>query len=434
MKKILISIVLVFISLSLVGCFRLQKKQGKYVFNENYVAVQKDNKWGYYDISGKKVIDFIYDDAYPFVDGVAVVRETDKYYLINTKGNKIIDDGYDFLEMDPEAKAVWYKENDLYGLLNTKGKKITNPIYEKYNRFYIDLAIVKVDGKYGFINRNGRFIIKPFYDEVQNFSFGLALVKKNGYIGVINKQEDTVIDFKYNDGVPLNSSGVLYLIKNNKYYVFNKSGKIILSNLEYCDVSNYYILAKVNKNFYLYDFNGVKIEGFVIEDEQNSSVNKRASLYKNYIIYEKYNDNNQDKIDLDVEVLDRQMKLQMDFSTTFSDDNFEYKLLTHNHMMFFVIFQNQGFTLKGLGLIDGDYHDHIFHDYYNGLFVVSKKGSGTGVFDVYGNIIFPYEHDQISIYQDTIVVCDNNKYSFYNYNGEKLFDDQFDNYRFVNFG
>ncbi len=58
-------------------------------FTEGLAAVKKDGKWGYIDMDGEVVIDFIYDDAGVFSEGYAVVgtRSVSEYdYDISTYG------------------------------------------------------------------------------------------------------------------------------------------------------------------------------------------------------------------------------------------------------------------------------------------------------------------------------------------------------------
>jgi hypothetical protein len=48
-----------------------------------------DQKYGYLDTKGEVVIDFIYDDAYDFEDGIAEVERNGREFSINTKGEEV---------------------------------------------------------------------------------------------------------------------------------------------------------------------------------------------------------------------------------------------------------------------------------------------------------------------------------------------------------
>ena len=61
--------------------------------------VRKEKKWGYVDKTGKQVIDFKFENAEPFSEGLAAVKfhhtfGDDKWGYIDKTGKKVIDDDY----------------------------------------------------------------------------------------------------------------------------------------------------------------------------------------------------------------------------------------------------------------------------------------------------------------------------------------------------
>jgi hypothetical protein len=80
-------------------------------------------KYGYTDTIGKLVINADYDEARPFVDGLALVRV----------GNK-------------------------YGYIDKSGKAVINPQFDEAESFQEELAHVAVGNKRGYINTSGQFI------------------------------------------------------------------------------------------------------------------------------------------------------------------------------------------------------------------------------------------------------------------------------------
>ncbi|MCK7488200.1 MAG: WG repeat-containing protein [Bacillus subtilis] len=92
--------------------------------------MQKDGRFGYINEKGKKVIEFYYDQAYAFQDGVALVKVGTKWNLIDKKGDKVFEDDYAYLERDPETDLIWFVENDKLGLMNKNGKVLAEPIYD----------------------------------------------------------------------------------------------------------------------------------------------------------------------------------------------------------------------------------------------------------------------------------------------------------------
>lgn len=56
---------------------------------EGYVVARKGNKFGYYSTSGQKMTDFIYDEAYSFINGIALVAHNGNRYHIDDLFHRI---------------------------------------------------------------------------------------------------------------------------------------------------------------------------------------------------------------------------------------------------------------------------------------------------------------------------------------------------------
>jgi hypothetical protein len=67
------------------------------------VADEK-GKWGFIDINGNQVIDYKYDDAKSFSDGLAAVCLGDRWEYIDDKGSVIIDISMD--DAEPFHKGI----------------------------------------------------------------------------------------------------------------------------------------------------------------------------------------------------------------------------------------------------------------------------------------------------------------------------------------
>lgn len=220
--------------------------------SENYGAVIKKTessetrrkKEGYIDKSGKYLIAFnsahITADLDDFSEGLAVVRVNNKYGYINKRGEKIIqpqfsyawpfhegiawvfDSKYEsgpFAPLSPDTKAGCVDKNGDFviplqnfywpnhfseGLASVRivdnngtskfcyidktGKVIIKPQFDPFpGNFQEGLANVKVSGKYGYINKTGEFVIEPLFDNAADFKGGIAKVqvgKGNAYIDI----------------------------------------------------------------------------------------------------------------------------------------------------------------------------------------------------------------------------------------------------------
>ena len=59
-------------------------------FSDARIGYKLGNKWGFIDAQERLVIQPIYDQVFPYENGVAVVRQKDKYGLIDPSGKLIL--------------------------------------------------------------------------------------------------------------------------------------------------------------------------------------------------------------------------------------------------------------------------------------------------------------------------------------------------------
>ena len=61
---------------------------------------EKDDKWAYYDKSGKMVCDRMHDEVSNIHDGLfwGYDWDSDKYVVYSTEGRRVSDDAYDFVD------------------------------------------------------------------------------------------------------------------------------------------------------------------------------------------------------------------------------------------------------------------------------------------------------------------------------------------------
>ena len=133
-------------------------------FNEGMVAVPKETsgakhnyervlKWGYMNREGQLVVDYIYDEAADFSEGVAWVANENFQGFIDKNGNQVLNGATYFV---PDA-----------GMLN----------YTFHNGL---ACVVKMDdegnAKYGYINKQGAEVVPCIFDAANPFSEGKASV------------------------------------------------------------------------------------------------------------------------------------------------------------------------------------------------------------------------------------------------------------------
>jgi outer membrane protein assembly factor BamD (BamD/ComL family) len=144
-----------------------------------YCIKGKNGKWGYMDESGHIYIPCLYEKAFNFNDGMALVQKDGKYGYINKGNAEVVKCVYEFA-YDFKGQYARVKGNSKYGIINRNGDTIVPVIYEDILDFNKEgLARVKKNNKYGFVDLKNRLVIDTRYDEVKDFFEGYSLVRKD---------------------------------------------------------------------------------------------------------------------------------------------------------------------------------------------------------------------------------------------------------------
>lgn len=232
-------------------------------FSDGLAAVRHDRKYSFIKEYGNRITPFIFDEVRDFSDGLAAVRCGDKWSYIDEKGNELFEYKFDDAK-DSNLGLIPVKKGSKYGFIDKKGNKIIEFVYEDAESFSkeINLAPVKRDGKWGFINEKGEIVINFIYNGARSFSNGYAAVCEDSKCGYINRKGQKVIDFIYdgtgdfNDEIALVCTSDVISIglnDNNTYKFINKDGIAIsrfltASELEKnkpCEVINNYKKEKI---------------------------------------------------------------------------------------------------------------------------------------------------------------------------------------------
>ncbi|MCR5342273.1 MAG: WG repeat-containing protein [Butyrivibrio sp.] len=195
------------------------KKIGK--LYKGIMPVYTDDKVYYYTAEDGKQILGPYDDGEAFSNGLAAVREGDKWYLISTDGTKETE-GYEGFYMNTAGGVVsnnraFANIGEGYIMLDENLQPVGNTVYEAVKAFGDDsYAAVKKDGLWGFIDKDGIFAIKPAYENACSFCHGLAPAYENGAWGFIDSNGKWAIKPIFAEAKTLNESGCGFVREEGK--------------------------------------------------------------------------------------------------------------------------------------------------------------------------------------------------------------------------
>lgn len=227
-------------------------------------ASNDKGKWGYVNDSGAGVINYSYDEALAFDNGLAKVRKGDNWGIINTDGKEIVPVKYNLIEK--YAPAIYRV---------AAGGKIKDGVL--------------LDEKYGFINTAGDVLLKPEYDEIGQFKNGLAYIKKGETYGYINDKIELIIPCRFKSVGAFNADGYVWVCdggsndKDNpskviggKIGIYYKNGNVIIP-AKYKSVGIFYPLVQRHSEDKLKDL--TYVEKTIVKESGSHK------LYAKYFIH-----------------------------------------------------------------------------------------------------------------------------------------------------
>ncbi len=226
-------------------------KEGNYVINPQYddlafayslpsgkkiFLAEKNSQYGYIDIKGKTVIDFVYDSIVPdngtteFInDKYAIVRVNKKTGVIDTNGKYLIKAIYDdLMYCGKNVFAFTDFNSDKIGFVTTDGKETVASQFDEVKPAGDGLICVKLGDYYGFVDYSGKYIINPMFDFAGSFKNGYAVVCKDEKYSFINKKGENIVSYQFDYMSDFNSDGLAIVAVNNKYGVINDKGEYVL--------------------------------------------------------------------------------------------------------------------------------------------------------------------------------------------------------------
>ena len=107
---------------------------------------------------------------------IFVIKTSDKYGVIDTDGNFIIEPILDNVECG-QAGLANIKKDGLWGAINYKGEVISECKYKSIDYFKNGIArVISEDNKYGYLNLYGHEIAEPIWDFAADYTHNVGVV------------------------------------------------------------------------------------------------------------------------------------------------------------------------------------------------------------------------------------------------------------------
>ena len=222
------------------GLWGYVNEKGKYVvtpsfeyaepFEGPYAKCRKDGNFGFIDLSGTVVVDFVYETISP---------SGSKNYQI---GKRTSDDGVYIISF-----ADNYPKTSRFDTVADENRYGYTP--------------VKLNGKTGFIDKNGIVVVSPKYQEDLVFSaYGFAVTKSDKGWGIVNQRLEQVVPDEYAFVRIIDGGNFIYGNDSNEFGLVSKNGKIIFPETKYSQTrlleDSKCIEAKAGNKITILDLNG----------------------------------------------------------------------------------------------------------------------------------------------------------------------------------
>ncbi len=155
---------------------------------ERFMAGTRRRRWGYIDQTGRVVIDFRFDNASQFNEGLALVKIGGHSGFIGKTGETVIEPQFgDASQPFFDGLAMVQAATGKCGYIDRFGRYEIEPVYDWACPFSEGIALVRVAGKYGYITKNGTFLVEPRYEHANSYSEGHAGVYDGDRWYVLNR-------------------------------------------------------------------------------------------------------------------------------------------------------------------------------------------------------------------------------------------------------
>lgn len=255
-------------------------------FPQDHVLwIKKNGKWAFYDLKGKPLTPFIFDDLHPAnicsyqpnlwfgsdlrwfykglsvvekdsqfavlnekmeyvvswktyesisplsIGGLMIIKRNNKYGLLNDQLKIIQPIEFDTISNYPAEKheqnfpSFWARKNNKYFIFDTLGNWIDKIEYDEVKILQSNFYLVTKDGKSWRIDRNGTKIIEDF-TVVRDDEIGFIAIKKSKF-GLIDNSGEIIIPFEYED-IKCEHLGNIFVKMNGKWGVVDDENKQLL--------------------------------------------------------------------------------------------------------------------------------------------------------------------------------------------------------------
>lgn len=299
-----------------------------YINDDLILAKLDDDTFGYLNKKGEKAIDFKYNTAYPFNEGLAIVKKDDKTMVINTSGEtvfKILDEIKIVSEVFVHGYIFgYYKSDNRWVIIDEEGTITKCPSsVEEITAFDGTYFIFKSEREYGLMAlKDMETVVRAKYKSLVLLEDGNYLAEKDDYYIIINAEDEELHRISDYDNVFEIGSGFgLFAEDHDNYSRIDYDGKAKDKNT-FKQVACF-VSASVESDFFDYGKMASTVIGLIKENGVGKyQLGASPSTY--FSNPSRYRYTNTAYVELDT--IGKQQKLRIFLSLVFDENmaNYQY--------------------------------------------------------------------------------------------------------------
>ena len=244
---------------------------------QNSIIIKKDGKLGLVNDNGSIIIEAKYADIKNLGDtyksGYITRNEEGQYGVISTTKKQILENKYDEISQIYLEDCYLVKEGGKQKLIDSKGNTIIEEGFDEIKSATSNGIIFVKDNLYGEINTSGETTIEAKYQELREAKNGIYVAKQNDKYGIIDQNEIEKIPFEYT-GIAYNEKANLYLAEDSSYktsIIDNKFNIKLTGILSEINEEQSYIRMRINDEYKYYNLK--------CEEKSNTEILKDNTLF-----------------------------------------------------------------------------------------------------------------------------------------------------------
>lgn len=167
-------------------------------FTQNFIGMQKDGKYGYFDLEGRLRIANQYEMVGTWQEDRGPVMLKGKWGFVDGQERLVIQPYYD--EVSPFVDGVSIaRKGASYGLLDKDGGEVVKFENELITRLPSGNYLIRKGSKLGLATSSGRQSLATIYDHLDELAPGLYHVRRRGKSGIKDDRNVDILPLSYDN-------------------------------------------------------------------------------------------------------------------------------------------------------------------------------------------------------------------------------------------